>query len=97
MRVVAKTMTLLLAALGLICVFLGYRLFCGLPARQYPRATVLLLNTLPGALLALFGAGLFTTQARAMFAHRPSMHRVAPAEQDTAWPSPVHRIPDHSV
>jgi len=90
-------MPLLLAALGLICIFVGYRLFCGLPSRQYPRATVFVLDILPGAVLALFGAGLFTTQARAMFAHRPSMHRVAPAEQDTAWPSPVHRIPDHSV
>jgi hypothetical protein len=90
-------MPLLLAAFGLICIVVGYRLFCGLPARQYPRATVLVLNILPGALLALFGAGLFTTQARAMFAHRPATHRAAPSEQDTAWPSQVHRIPDHSV
>jgi hypothetical protein len=79
-------MPLLLTALGLICILAGYRLFCGLPARHYSQLTVFTLNILPGALLALFGAGLLTAQARALVVHHPPTHRVA-------WPQPNPAAP----
>ncbi len=71
--------TLILAALGIACIYAGYRLFCGLPSvNKHTRATVFLMNVVPGALLALFGTFLFTTQARAMVAHRPAIERHQP-------------------
>ena len=80
--------TLILAAVGAACIYAGYRLFCGLPAMNNPgrnRAAVFLMNMLPGALLALFGTVLLTTEARAMVSHRPGIEHRQPAAQDTSW------------
>jgi hypothetical protein len=93
--------TLILAALGILCVVLGYRLFCGLPVMRgnYPasRSTALLLNILPGAILALFGAGLFTAEARTLVNRHPAIQRHIPATQQTGWPhSPTH-IPSRAA
>jgi len=88
------TATLTLMAVGLICICAGYRLFCDLPGlRSGPRYSyVFFLNILPGALLALFGAALVTSQAQTILTHRQGIHRRQPATEDTAWPRPAHRI-----
>jgi hypothetical protein len=45
-----------------------------------------LLNIVPGAFLALFGAALLTTEARGMvLAHRPAILRQGPAAEGTSW------------
>ena len=59
---------LLLTSLGIACIYAGYKLFCGLPAlngetTRATRSGVLLLNIIPGILLALIGTGLLTAQA----------------------------------
>jgi len=82
--------TLFLTGLGLFCIFLGYRLFCGLPAMnglRASRSSVILLNVVPGALLALFGAGLLTAEVRGVISHRPPISYHQPAA-GTAW----HRV-----
>jgi hypothetical protein len=94
--------TLILAAVGIACIYTGYRLFCCLPAlnnRTVPtnRAAVFLMNVVPGALLALFGAVLLTTQARAMVAHRPVIQRRQPAAEGTSWHPAGRYAVDHSV
>jgi hypothetical protein len=93
--------TLILAALGIICIAVGYRLFCGLPAlrRQHrtPRAALFVLNILPGALLALFGAGLFTVQARTLLSKHPGIHQHEHATQETGWPHTSAHIPSRSA
>jgi hypothetical protein len=82
--------TLILAIVGAACIYAGYRLFCGLPALNNPnrptnRLTVFLMNIVPGALLALFGTVLLTTQARAMVSHRPNVEHRLPSTEGTAW------------
>ena len=82
--------TLLLAGLGAVCIYFGYRLFCDLPVlrrqgAQPTRAAVILLNIVPGALLALFGAALFTTEARGMLAPRPGTRYQVPSTEGTSW------------
>ncbi len=71
---------LLLTSLGIACICAGYKLFCGLPAlnRQTTRTSrggVLLLNIIPGILLALIGTSLLTAQAHGILSHRPSIER----------------------
>jgi hypothetical protein len=46
---------------------------------------VFLMNIVPGALLALFGTVLLTTEARAMVSHRPVVEHHQPAAEDTSW------------
>lgn len=82
--------SLLLAALGAACIYAGYKLFCDLPVMGGPglratHAAVLLLNMVPGGLLALCGAALVTTQARGVLAHRPAIHSNAPPAEGTSW------------
>ena len=82
--------TLLLAGLGALCIYFGYRLFCDLPVTRVQglgasRTTVILLNIVPGALLALFGAALFTTEARGMLTQRPAIQHQAPSAEGTSW------------
>jgi hypothetical protein len=86
--------TLILAAFGLACIYAGYRLFCGLPSmNKYTRPAVFLMNVVPGALLALFGTFLITTQARAMVSHRPAIQRHQPAAEGTSWhPGAAHHV-----
>jgi hypothetical protein len=73
---------MLLTAIGLICIYAGYVLFCGLPAarRGRSRMRLLLLNLLPGALLALIGMSTITWQVKNVIApHRVVRQRPAPA------------------
>jgi hypothetical protein len=82
--------TLILAVVGAACIYAGYRLFCGLPALNNPnrptnRLTVILMNIVPGALLALFGTVLLTTQARAMVSHRSNIEHHQPSTEGTSW------------
>ena len=71
---------LLLTSLGFACLFAGYKLFCGLPAlngetSRASRTGVLLLNIIPGILLALIGAGVLTAQVEGILAHHQSAER----------------------
>jgi hypothetical protein len=90
--------SLFLAAFGATCIYAGYRLFCGLPLlsageRGVSRARVLLLNVIPGALLALLGTALITTEARAMMPHRAGVERYQPPTEGTSWhPAAPHRM-----
>ena len=86
--------SLFLAAVGATCIYAGYKLFCDLPVvsahgPRASRAAVFLLNILPGALLALSGTALLTTEARGMLTHRPAMQRHAPAAEGTSWHPPA--------
>jgi hypothetical protein len=72
---------MVLTALGLICIYAGYVLFCGLPAarRGRSRLRLLFLNLLPGALLALIGMSAITYQVKSVVApHRVVRQRPAP-------------------
>lgn len=77
---------LFLAALGLTCIYAGYRLFCDLPAMngdrpQANRVGVFLVNIIPGALLALIGVGLLSAEVHGAMSHQPAgVHRHQPAE-----------------
>jgi len=80
---------ILFAALGLICIYAGYKLFCGLPAMNGGKSranwlTVFLINVVPGALLALVGTGLLMGQVRSVFSHPASIRGHQPAE-GTTW------------
>jgi hypothetical protein len=80
---------LLITSLGVACIYAGYKLFCGLPALngQTTRATrsgVLLLNIIPGILLALIGTGLLTAEAHGILSHRPSVQRHQ-SQEGTSW------------
>ena len=73
---------MLLTAIGLICIYAGYVLFCGLPAarRGRSRMRLFLLNLLPGALLALIGMSAVTWQVKSVIApHRVVRQRQVPA------------------
>jgi hypothetical protein len=79
---------LLVAWAGLTCIWLGYKLFCGLPAisvdgPQASRSSVFLMNVVPGALLALVGSGLLTADARVLTHHSNRSH--TPAGQGASW------------
>ena len=80
---------ILFAALGLICIYAGYKLFCGLPAMNGGKSranwlTVFLINVVPGALLALVGTGLLMGQVRSVFSQPASIRGHQPAE-GTTW------------
>ena len=67
---------LLMTSLGVACIYAGYKLFCGLPAlngqtTRASRSGVLLLNVIPGILLALIGTGLLTAEAHGILSRRP--------------------------
>jgi hypothetical protein len=87
--------TLFAAVIGLACICAGYQLFCGLPAMQGGQgrrgpASIVLMNLVPGALLALFGTGILTAQALALSSHRPaSLEHRLPAADGTLRPHPV--------
>jgi hypothetical protein len=85
-----RVTALFLAALGATCIFAGYRLFCDLPAlseqrHRANRASVLLMNVVPGLLLAVFGTALVTTQLRDIFAPRAAIRHRVPATEGTSW------------
>ncbi len=84
------------AAIGVACIYAGYRLFCGLPAlRTAPAdpASVVLRNMLPGALLAVTGAALLTVQAQAVLGAHTGPRRHTPPVEGTSW----HRPGPHFV
>ena len=79
---------ILAASLGLACIYAGYKLFCGLPAQQSDgpaasRTGVVLLNVIPGALLALLGAGILMAEVHGFTTHGAghgtAIHRHQPA------------------
>jgi hypothetical protein len=81
---------LFFAGLGSICIYAGYKLFCGLPllngqTSSPSRKAVLLMNVVPGAVLALVGTGILTTEARSLTSHRPTVQRHEPAAQGAQW------------
>jgi hypothetical protein len=80
---------LLLTSLGLACICAGYKLFCGLPAlngqtTRASRSGVLLLNVIPGIVLALIGTGLLTAEAHGILSRRPSIQRHQ-SQEGTSW------------
>jgi hypothetical protein len=85
--------SLFLAAVGATCIYAGYKLFCDLPAMGASRAAVFVLNIVPGALLALSGTALLTTEARGMLSHRAAIRREAPPAEGTSW-HPLRPKPD---
>lgn len=66
-----------LAGVGLVCIYAGYELFCGLPAaRGHSRfSRALVLNIVPGALLGLAGMGILTAEFRMAISHKPAIER----------------------
>jgi hypothetical protein len=85
-----RVTALFLVALGATCIFAGYRLFCDLPAlseqrHRANRLAVLLMNVVPGLLLAVFGTALVTTQLRDVFAPSAVIRHRAPATEGTSW------------
>ena len=59
-----------MTSLALACIYAGYKLFCGLPAlNRGSRIGVLLLNVIPGILLALIGTGLLAAQVHNVVSH----------------------------
>jgi hypothetical protein len=86
---------LFLAAVGATCIYAGYRLFCDLPAASPGRPTnwaaILLLNVLPGALLAMSGTALLAAEGRLMISHRAAVRHYEPAAEH-GTPSGLHRF-----
>lgn len=77
-----------LAALGSLCIYAGYRLFCDLPAiRGGGHANwkaIVFLNIVPGAALALLGTILLTTEARAIASQPAPVRRQGPTSSGAA-------------
>ena len=73
-----SVITLFVGTFGLLCICVGYQLFCELPTGRRSRMAVVALNLVPGALLALFGTGVLTAEAVTLlrphhsFAGKPS-------------------------
>jgi hypothetical protein len=89
---------LLMTSLGVACIYAGYKLFCGLPAlngqtTRASRSGVLLLNVIPGILLALIGTGLLTAEAHGILSRRPSIQRHQSPE-GTSWHLHKHGLMD---
>lgn len=81
---------LLLMGLGVACIYVGYQLFCGLPAiggspARVSRTRVLLVNVIPGALLALIGAGILTAGTRNILPRRHAIVHQKPASEGASW------------
>lgn len=79
-----RTAAWIVAGLGGICIYAGYRLFCTAPVaggrtELARRTKAVLANFLPGAVLALFGAAILTTAAQSLFMKKPAAHGRTPA------------------
>ena len=91
---------LLITSLGLACICAGYKLFCGLPALNgqttlTSRSGVLLLNVIPGILLALIGTGLLTAEAHGILSRRPSTSiQRHQSQEGTSWHPHKHGLMD---
>src|ERR1035437_9581326 len=91
---------LFLAGIGPACICAGYKLFCGLPAmssRRASRASVLLLNIIPGALLALIGVGILTTAVRAVASDTPPIQRHPATDEGATWHGGKFGIPGRAA
>jgi hypothetical protein len=84
----SEALRIVMALLGLLSIFLGYRLFCGL-AGESRRWSRLLTNLVAGALLALFGVGILIADIRGISAtasdQRPEWQRKS-SQQDLQAP-----------
>jgi hypothetical protein len=58
--------------------------------------TVFLLNAVPGALLALFGTGVLTAEARTVFSHSRTIHHIQPATEGTSWHHTLPKLFDRA-
>lgn len=67
-----ETLRIVFAVIGLLSVFLGYRLFCGLAERKSATLSVLVTNVASGALLALFGMAILVMDVRGYSEHAPA-------------------------
>lgn len=81
---------LLITSLGIACIYAGYKLFCGLPAlngqtSRASRTGVLLLNVIPGILLAIAGTGLLSAEVHGILSRQPAIQRHQPAAEGTSW------------
>jgi len=79
---------LFLTLAGLISIYAGYQLFCGLPALRtqgVTPASVLLLNIVPGALLAVGGIAILTVEARTLISHPSSIEHRQPSNEGATW------------
>lgn len=76
--------TLFAVSVGAVLVGFGYKLFCCAPVRRN-RSAFILLNLLPGALMALFGMAILTIEARSVVTMiaRISSHRPAIPQRGT--------------
>jgi hypothetical protein len=79
-----------MTSLGIACIYAGYKLFCGLPAlsgQKIPasRSGVLLLNIVPGILLALIGTGLLTAEAHGILSRHHSSVERHQSPEGTSW------------
>ncbi len=82
---------LAMMAIGGLCLYIGYRLFCDAPqvsveaARGFAVRNAVLRNFVAGGLLAVFGLGILFTEARAFAAQSSEAHKGwnknRPAEQ----------------
>jgi hypothetical protein len=96
-----RTAMLLLTGVGAACIYAGYKLFCGLPAMKsdarVSRAGVLLLNVIPGAILALIGTGLLTAEAHSLVAHRATIQSHHRASEGASWRPGKSGLPPRSA
>ena len=78
---------LLLACVGAACIYAGYKLFCDLPAMNgdRPHPNVVLLNVVPGILLALLGVGLLAAEARSITTRNPVIRHNQPGAEGASW------------
>jgi hypothetical protein len=77
-----------------ICLREGYKLFCGIPAAgSQSRRRVFLWNIVPGALLALLGAGLLTAGVHRIVSHDAQTQRLVPGSRGAVW----HHAPNSHI
>ena len=75
-----------------ICLHEGYKLFCGIPAAgSQTRGRVFLWNIIPGAVLALLGAGLLTAGVHRIVSHDAQAHRSVRGSHGVVWHSASSR------
>jgi hypothetical protein len=74
---------LAIAVAGILSIYFGYRLFCGLSFTRTRR--LLVINGVSGAVLAVFGMALLGVDARSMnsspVVHSRPIHKPNPAER----------------
>jgi hypothetical protein len=63
-----------LALIGILSVYLGYRLFCGIAEQRTGKPSLLITNLASGALLALFGIGILVAGLRGYGDTAPAVH-----------------------